>query len=133
MSRTTAPFIVLSSALLAGCWSTDRSAVESTPVNAGLTAIAPPINFAGRWRLSSAGAGSCAMTIGAQPEAVEGTIAPAGGCPFSFFTSRKWSYSTAGLAIRDHNGQMLAQLSPAGPDRFEGKTGAGQELVLSRQ
>jgi len=42
-------------------------------------------------------------------------------------------YSTAGFAIRDHNGQTLAQLSPAGPDRFEGKTGAGQDVVLSRQ
>jgi len=42
-------------------------------------------------------------------------------------------YSTAGFAIRDHNGQTLAQLSPAGPDRFEGKTGAAQDIVLSRQ
>jgi len=133
MPRTTGPLIFLLVALLAGCWSTDRPAVESTPVNAGPTAIAPPINLAGRWTLSSASAGSCAMTFGVQPEAIEGTIAPAGGCPFSFFTSRKWNYSTAGLAIRDHNGQTLAQLSPAGPDRFEGKTGAGQDVVLSRQ
>ena len=72
------------------------------------------------------------MTFGAQAEATEGSIAPAGGCPFSFYTSRKWSYTTAGLNIRDHNGQVLAQLSPAGPDRFEGKTSAGQQLVLSR-
>jgi hypothetical protein len=47
------------------------------------------------------------MTFGVQPEAIEGTIAPAGGCPFSFFTSRKWNYSTAGLAVRDHTGQRL--------------------------
>jgi hypothetical protein len=133
MSRITAPLIVLFTALLAGCWSTDRPAVESTPVNTGSAAIAPPVNLAGRWTLSSAGAGSCAMTFGAQPDAIEGSIAPAGGCPFSFFTSRKWNYSTAGLAVRDHNGQTLAQLSPAGPDRFEGKTSAGQDIVLSRQ
>jgi hypothetical protein len=61
-----------------------------------------------------------------------GYIAPAGGCPYNFFTSRKWSYTTAGLSIRDHNAQALAQLAPAGGDRFEGKTGAGQDVVLSR-
>ena len=57
---------------------------------------------------------------------------PGGGCPFSFFTSRKWSYTEAGLTLRDHNAQSLAQLSPAGPNRFEGKTGAGQDVALSR-
>ena len=72
------------------------------------------------------------MNFGAQPEATEGTIAPAGGCPFNFFTSRKWNYTTSGLTIRDHNAQALAQLAPAGPDRFEGKTNAGQDVVLSR-
>jgi hypothetical protein len=72
------------------------------------------------------------MTFGATPDANEGTIAPAGGCPFNFFTSRKWSYNTAGLAIRDHTAQVLAQLTPAGPSRFEGKTGSGQDIALSR-
>jgi hypothetical protein len=91
MPRTFVPGTILLAALLAGCWSADRPAVESTTVNAGPTAIAPPINLAGRWTLSSAGAGSCAMTFSVQPEAIEGTIAPAGGCPFSFFTSRKWT------------------------------------------
>jgi hypothetical protein len=28
--------------------------------------------------------------------------------------------------------QVLAQLAPAGPNRFEGKTNAGQDIVLSR-
>ncbi len=71
------------------------------------------------------------MTFGGAADASEGTIAPAGGCPFNFFTSRKWSYSTAGLAIRDHTALVLAQLTPAGPNRFEGKTGSGQDVVLS--
>jgi hypothetical protein len=66
------------------------------------------------------------------PDATEGTIAPAGGCPFNFFTSRKWTYSEAGMAVRDHNAQILAQLAPAGSNRFEGKTSAGQDVVLSR-
>jgi hypothetical protein len=73
------------------------------------------------------------MTLGAgSPDATEGTIAPAGGCPFNFFTSRKWNYTEAGLTLRDHTAQALAQFSPAGPNRFEGKTGAGQDVVLSR-
>ena len=118
-------------ALLAGCWGTDRPEVE-TAGNTAPAGVAPPTSLAGKWTLSSTGAGSCTMTFGSQPQASEGTIAPAGGCPFNFFTGRKWSYTTAGLNIRDHNGQTLAQLSPAGPDRFEGKTNAGQEIALSR-
>jgi Protease inhibitor Inh len=127
--------ILVSIALLAGCGGNDRLTVDSgaspaiVPSPAG---VAPPSDMAGRWTLSSAGSSSCAMTLGAAPGASEGTIAPAGGCPFNFFTSRKWTYSEAGLTIRDHNAQTLAQLTPAGPGRFEGKTPAGQQVALSR-
>ena len=132
--RTASIALLLStSALLAGCWSTDRPAAESTPVATGPAPTVPPVNMAGKWTLSAPSAGSCVMTFGAtQADVAEGTIAPAGGCPFNFFTSRKWSYTTAGLTIRDHNAQSLAQLAPAGGDRFEGKTGAGQDVALSR-
>jgi hypothetical protein len=126
--------IILSTALLAACWSTDRAAVDSgAPVAAGPAGAAPPSNLAGRWTLSSSGAVSCSTFGGALQDATEGTIVPAGGRPFNFFTSQKWTYSTAGLGIRDHNAQVLAQLTPVGPDRFEGKTNAGQDIVLSRQ
>jgi hypothetical protein len=129
--RSSVPILV-ATALLAGCWSTDRPAVESV-ASAAPTAVAPPASLAGKWTLSAAGASSCAMTFGAlQPDSSEGTIAPAGGCPYNFFTSRKWNYTTAGLAIRDHNAQTLAQLSAVGTDRFEGKTNAGQDVILSR-
>ena len=128
--RSAAPLLI-STVLLAGCWSTDRPAVESA-TNAAPAGVPPPTNLAGKWTLSSPGAGSCAMTFGAQPQASEGTIAPAGGCPYNFFTSRKWNYTTAGLVIRDHNAQTLAQLSPVGADRFAGKTNAGQDVTLSR-
>ena len=123
--------LCLATLLLAGCWSTDRPATE-TAANTGPAGVAPPTNLAGKWTLSAAGASSCAMNFGAQPDAVEGTIAPGGGCPFNFFTSRKWSYTSAGLVIRDHNAQTLAQLAPVGTDRFEGRTGAGQDITLSR-
>ena len=127
--------------LLAACSGSDRMTLggsDNPPATAnaapaGSAAKPPPLNLAGRWTLSATGSTSCAMTFGANtPDATEGTIAPGGGCPFNFFTSRKWSYTEAGLTLRDHNAQSLAQLSPAGPNRFEGKTGAGQDVALSR-
>jgi len=127
-----ATLLVLAATLLAGCWTTDRPAAESTAMNAAPAGVAPPTSLAGKWTLSSPGAGSCAMTFGAQPQAAEGTIAPAGGCPYNFFTSRKWNYTPAGLVIRDHNAQTLAQLSAVGTDRFEGTTSDGQNVMLSR-
>jgi hypothetical protein len=129
--------MIVGSALLAGCAGSDRLAADSGAPNgpadsAAAAGMAPPVSLAGRWTLSSTGTGSCAMTFGAGQDATEGTIAPAGGCPFNFFTSRKWTYSQAGLAIRDHHAQVLAQLTAAGSNRFEGKTSAGQDVALSR-
>jgi hypothetical protein len=137
-SRIATVSIIMCTVLLAGCSSgNDRFAADggtpnASPASAAPASVAPPIALAGRWTLSSTGTGSCAMTFGALPDASEGTIAPAGGCPFNFFTSRKWTYGEAGLTIRDHNAQVLAQLAPAGPNRFEGKTGSGQQVALSR-
>jgi hypothetical protein len=133
--------IIVCTVLLAACSAGDRlagnggvpggSGTAAAPAS-GPSAVPPPVSLAGRWTLSSTGTGSCAMTFGGNPDATEGTIAPGGGCPFSFFTSRKWGYTEAGLTIRDHNAQALAQLMPAGANRFEGKTGSGQEVALSR-
>jgi len=122
---------LLSATLLAGCWTTDTPAVEEG-ANATPMVAPPPTSLSGKWTLSAIGAGSCTMTFGAQPQASEGTIAPAAGCPYHFFTSWKWNYSTAGLIIRDHNAQQLALVAPTGDGRFEGKTTAGQEVSLSR-
>src|ERR1700743_2025920 len=123
----TLPVIVCAS-VLAACSGGDRmtlgggsdsSSASSTP--AGPAAKPPPVNMAGRWTLSATGSMSCGMTFGAtSPDATEGTIAPGAGCPFNFFTSRKWTYTEAGLTLRDHTAQTLGQLSPAGPSRFEG-------------
>jgi hypothetical protein len=132
MTRSAFLAILLSAALLGGCWSNDRVTVQTAAAPGGPVPASPPVNLAGKWTLSATGAGSCAMTFGAQPEAADGTIAPAGGCPYNFFTSRKWSYTSAGLMIRDHNAQTLAQLQPVGDARFEGKTNAGQDIALSR-
>jgi hypothetical protein len=140
-SRVATVPILVCTALLAACsggsdrFSLDGSSSSSPPASAApasSAAVVPPLNLAGRWTLSSTGTGACAMTFGANPNATEGSIAPAGGCPFNFFTSRKWAYNETGLTIRDHNAQTLAQLAPAGPNRFEGKTSSGQDIVLSR-
>jgi hypothetical protein len=63
--------------------------------------------------------------------AVEGAIAPEGGCPGKFFTSRKWTYDAFGLVIRDHTGAALARLSAAGPG-FDGKGTSGEPVTLTR-
>jgi hypothetical protein len=94
----------------------------------------PPVNMAGRWMLASPGRGQCNMTFrAASPSDAEGTIAPEGGCPGKFFTSRKWTFDSNGLSIRDHNSEPLAQLSSAaGGTTFAGKATTGDPVTLTR-
>jgi hypothetical protein len=94
----------------------------------------PPVNMAGRWLLASPGRGQCNMTFRpASTGDAEGTIAPEGGCPGKFFTSRKWTFDSNGLSIRDHNNQPLAQLSSAaGGATFAGKATTGDPVTLTR-
>jgi Protease inhibitor Inh len=99
------------------------------PKGAGQTAT---VDMGGRWFLAASGSGMCAMTFNAAPGAVEGAIAPEGGCPGNFFTSRQWALSQGALVIRDHNGAPLVQLASVGPDRFEGRTAAGEVISLAR-
>ena len=91
----------------------------------------PPVDLAGRWRLAATGGGACFMTFGNAPGAVQGTIAPEGGCPGNFFTSRKWTFEHGTLIIRDHKGEPLAQVSFSN-GRFAGQATAGGEISLSR-
>jgi Protease inhibitor Inh len=92
----------------------------------------PPINLAGAWKLSATSGGSgCVMNFGAVPGAAQGTIAPEGGCPGNFFTSRKWTYESGALIVYDFKGRRLAQLAYSG-DHFEGRDSDGTALTLSR-
>ena len=50
------------------------------------------------------------MTFTDKPGATDGKIAPAGGCPGNFFTSRKWTYEHGTLIVRDYKGQALMEL-----------------------
>jgi Protease inhibitor Inh len=90
----------------------------------------PPIDLAGRWHFTAAAGGGCFMTIGEAPGAAQGTIAPEGGCPGSFFTSRKWTFEHSNLIIHDHKGEPLASLSFTG-GHFEGQDNSGGTVTLS--
>jgi hypothetical protein len=94
-------------------------------------ATPPPIDLTGRWRLTAGGSGGCFMNFGHMPGAAQGTIAPEGGCPGNFFTSRKWTFEHGALIIRDHKSEVLGELSFAG-GRFEGHPTGGGALSLSR-
>lgn len=107
--------------------------VSSTPLPTTGARTPPPINMAGRWTLTSPGSGGgCAMNFGATPGAAEGTVAPEGGCPGNFFTSRKWVFEDNGLVIRDHTGQPLARLALGPAGRFDGQATTGQPITLAR-
>lgn len=124
------PALAAAALTLAGCASDRAPPPAAAPAGPALSA--PPEAMAGRWMLGSAGSGQCAMTFGGNAGAGEGTIAPEGGCPGNFFTSRKWTFEAGGLVIRDHTGAALAQLAQAGPGRFEGKATGGLQVMLSR-
>jgi hypothetical protein len=133
---------VLAGVALAGC-SSDRifgsSTSEQQPppppnVRAGTkaTPTPPPIDMAGRWQLASTAGGACAMTFAATPGSGEGTIAPEGGCPGNFFTSRRWIFDQNALVIRNHTGATLASLAFSPPARFEGQAATGETISLAR-
>jgi hypothetical protein len=91
----------------------------------------PPIDLAGKWKLSMAGGAACLMTFADTPGTSEGSIAPAGGCPGNFFTSRKWTYEHDTLIIHDHKGEALVQLSFS-DGRFQGQATGGGAMTLAR-
>jgi hypothetical protein len=118
----------------------DDPAPSAAPARAAASDLAPavlprggpPIEMTGRWVLASAGSSSCGMIFNSTVGAREGTVAPEGGCPGKFFTSRKWVFEQNSLIIRNHNGEPLAQLSSAQPGRLEGRATNGDAVSLTR-
>jgi hypothetical protein len=107
------------------------------PAAAPESAAPPPVDLAGRWQLAVAAGGSCFMNFGDATHAAaasvpEGQIAPEGGCPGNFFTSRKWTFADGRLIIRDFKGRPLAHLSYLA-GHFEGQDKNGGALTLSKQ
>jgi len=78
-----------------------------------------------------ASGGACFMNFGNAPGSADGTIAPQGGCPGNFFTSRKWTFEHDMLIMRDHKGEPLAQLMYAG-GHFDGHSTNGATISLTR-
>jgi hypothetical protein len=135
-----AAVLILTLTATGGCTSTER--FGATPSGQTEAAPAPsppplaqpqppPVDLGGRWRLSMAAAGGCVMTFTDTPGAAEGAIAPAGGCPANFYTSRKWTFERDRLIIRDHKGEPLAELSFAA-GRFQGNVAGGGSVGLAR-
>jgi hypothetical protein len=129
-----APAFLLMILSVAGCTG-DRFSEWQWP---GSEKQKPPpqvVNMSGRWMLTSPNRGQCGMQFTGTAKATEGTIAPEGGCPGSFYTSRKWTLEDGNVIIRDHNGEQLAQLSPSGIGGqvwFEGQAAAGERVMLAR-
>lgn len=119
---------LLAALLAAGC--SGNLAGESRPSAAPAAApAAPPVAMAGRWRLVSANGGACGVTFGAG--ATAGTIAPEGGCPANFFTSRHWVFEQGALVIQDHRRRPLVQMKQ-NAGRFEGELPNKEIVSLER-
>jgi hypothetical protein len=123
---------VLLLAALAACASSEPPPppVAAAPPPSPPPPSPPPVDLGGRWHFTAAAGGGCFMTFGAPPGASQGTIAPEGGCPGNFFTSRKWTFEHDNLIMRDHKGQPLATLSYTG-GHFEGQDTSGGTITLS--
>jgi hypothetical protein len=122
--RLQAPILI--ALALAGC--AGGETITGAPTARGAT----PEPMGGRWQFAAPGVSQCVMNFGGAPSDAEGTIAPEGGCPGNFYTSRKWAFEQGALVIRDHNGQPLGQLALAAPGRFDGKAANGQPVTLTR-
>ena len=126
-----APLLAL---MLSGCLTSttaDPPAPGTTRVPIGPTASALA-EMAGRWMLSSPAGGACGMRFTGPPGAVDGTIAPEGGCPGNFFTSRRWAFDQNALVIRNHNGDPLGRLALSSSSRFDGQATTGEAISLTR-
>jgi hypothetical protein len=129
--------LLMTPVILAGCGGmglgTSSEPPPAAPAARALAPQAKPLaDMAGRWMLASPAGGMCSMNFSGAPGAIEGTIAPEGGCPGKFFTSRRWMFDQDGLVIRNHTGDTLARLAMPAPGRFEGQTATGETLALTR-
>lgn len=92
---------------------------------------AADLTMVGRWLLAAPKAPACGLNFTAKPGATEGAVAPEGGCPERFFTSRRWTLQQSTLTISDDDKNTLGQFTLGG-DGFEGKSNGGTPLTLTR-
>ncbi|MGB6351146.1 MAG: AprI/Inh family metalloprotease inhibitor [Pseudolabrys sp.] len=117
---------VLVALTLTGCAGDQVSLGSSTPAP-------PPVDasLTGRWILSAPNAPSCGLEFRGRPGARSGNVAPDGGCPGNFYTSRHWAMESGSLTITDSENELLAQFKVDG-GRFEGQSTGGTPVALSR-
>jgi len=109
-----------------------RSATANALAPTAMPRGGPPVEMTGRWVLASTGTHSCGMVFNSAVGALEGTVAPEGGCPGKLVTSRKWTFEQNSLVLRNHNGEPLAQLGSAEPGKLEGRSTNGDPVSLTR-
>jgi hypothetical protein len=128
MIRIRAGIGALIALALAGCAGEQLSLGDAAPE---APPPAPAESMAGRWMLSAPNAPACGMKFGGAPGAHEGNIAPEGGCPGKFFTSRQWVLKDGALTINDYEDAPLGTLKPQGTG-FAGEAAAGFPVTLTR-
>ena len=111
---------------LTGCAGDQVSVGSSAPAPAPIDA-----SMTGRWTLAAPNAPSCGLEFRGAEGARNGAVAPDGGCPGNFYTSRRWAMQGNVLTIADDENQPLAQLRPGGT-RFEGQSTNGVPVTLER-
>lgn len=105
--RRLAPASLLGIAVtLAGCAGAQDLLGADTPAKPSAD-----ISMPGRWILSAPNAPSCGMNFAAKPGEKEGSVAPEGGCPGKFFTSRRWTLDRGALTIIDDGNEPLVTLT----------------------
>jgi hypothetical protein len=124
------PMAACSLGTIGGVFSPESSDTPTATSAAGGTLPQP--EMAGRWLLATDGGAGCAMNFSDATGGREGTVSPEGGCPGRFFTSRNWSYEQNAVIIRNHAGELLAQLNVRAADRLVGQGPNGEPVSLSR-
>lgn len=120
------PLALIPGLLSAGCTGTPFG--DSQPSVAAPTPLT--VNMTGRWRLVSGKGGACGMTF--STAGTEGRIAPEGGCPANFFTSRYWIFEQGALVIQDHTRKPLLAMKQNAAGRFEGELPNQEQIWLER-
>jgi hypothetical protein len=126
------PFSACSLGTIGGVFSPEPSPYEVAAASPPRGTPLPRPDMAGRWLLGTDGSPPCGMNFAGPIGGHEGSIAPEGGCPGRFFTSRSWAYEQNAMVIRNHSGELLAQLNVTAPDRLIGQTASGEPVSLTR-
>jgi Protease inhibitor Inh len=126
MTAVRAAVGVLALLILTACAAEQLSSGSSAPAATPRDSSMP-----GRWILSTPNAPSCGLEFVGTPGSRAGKVAPDGGCPSSFYMSRRWAMEGDALTITDGESRPLAQFKSNGT-LFEGRSTAGMPLTLAR-